>query len=247
VPNRLLVRWAASRRQHGYLTLDDLCEIAQLSDAQLDAAEMAEGARECFGLVPWDLASDASNRPHLRFLAGFTPAQRQEAASATGLQFAKMSLTQQQHFLSLALPHGPRLEEPLHSLEELTGAALRVEYTQPGWFQWGDPGLAADWTPWVVPLEPGPQGRRLLRPPIRERTREAALQAVRQLDPKIRDAAVQVRSGLGPEGAAAPVIPLEAQIFPTQLGLTIIYFPGTSNARSVRVLHHGINTWMRTW
>ena len=44
------------------------------------------------------------------------------------------------------------------------------------------------------------------------------------------------------------MIPLEAQIFPTQLGLTIIYFQGTSNARSVRVLHHGINGWHgRTW
>jgi RNA polymerase sigma-70 factor (ECF subfamily) len=247
VPNRLLVRWEASRRQHGYLTLNDLCEIAQLSDAQLDAAEMAEGARECFDLVEWHLGRDASTRPHLRFLVGFTPAQRQEATSATGLQFAKMPLTQQQQFLSLALAPGPRLEEPLHSLEELTGAALRMEYTQPGGFQWGDPGLAADWTRWVVPLEPGPQGRRLLRPPIRERTREAALQALRQLDPKIRDAAVHVRGGRSPDGAAAPVIPLEAQIFPTQLGLTIIYFQGTSNARSVRVLHHGINGWHRTW
>jgi RNA polymerase sigma-70 factor, ECF subfamily len=248
VPNRLLVRWEASRRQHGYLTLDDLCEIAQLSNAQLDAAEMAQGATECFGLVPWDLASDASTRPHLRFLAGFTPAQRQEATSATGLQFAKMPLAQQQQFLSLALAPGPRFEEPLHSLEELTGAAMRVEYTQPGGFQWGDPGLAADWTRWVVPIEPGRQGRRLLRPPVQERTREAALQAVRQLDPKIRDAALHVRGGRSPEGTAAPVIPLEAQIFPTQLGLTFIYFQGTSNARSVRVLHHGINCWHgRTW
>src|SRR5262249_25282711 len=35
VPNRLLSRWSASRREHGELTLDDLVEIAQLPDAQL--------------------------------------------------------------------------------------------------------------------------------------------------------------------------------------------------------------------
>src|SRR5262249_35496959 len=57
VPNRLLARWAAARRQHGTLTFDDLVEIAQLSDAQLDARDMAEGARELFGLAEWDLAA----------------------------------------------------------------------------------------------------------------------------------------------------------------------------------------------
>jgi RNA polymerase sigma-70 factor, ECF subfamily len=247
VPNRLLVRWADSRRQHGFLTLDDLCEIAQLSDAQLDAVEMAEGARECFGLDEWDLARNASTRPHLRFLGGFTPAQRQEAMSATGLAFTKMSLTQQQQFISLALVPDPRYEEPLQSLEELAGAALRVEYTQPGWFQWGDPGLSSDWTRWVVPIEPGRHGRRALRPPVRERTREAALQALRRLDPEIREVALHSRSGLGPQSEAAQAIPLETQIFPTELGLTITYFPGTSNARLVRVLHDGINTWHGTW
>src|SRR5262249_7385329 len=44
VPNRLLARWAAARQRQGMLTLDDLVEIAQLPDAQLDAAEMSEGA-----------------------------------------------------------------------------------------------------------------------------------------------------------------------------------------------------------
>src|SRR5205807_781951 len=77
VPNRLLTRWAAARRERGWLALDDLAEIAQLPDAPLDGAEMAEGAKHCFGLEEWDLARDPQLRPHLRFLAGFTPAQRQ--------------------------------------------------------------------------------------------------------------------------------------------------------------------------
>src|SRR5262249_43827520 len=96
VPNRLLARWAASRRRHAALTLEDLVEIPQLPDAPLDADEMAEGARECFGLVEWALAGKRLLRPHLHFLAGLTQAQRDAAMSSTGLPFTGMSLAQQQ-------------------------------------------------------------------------------------------------------------------------------------------------------
>jgi hypothetical protein len=85
VPNRLLSRWAASRRQHGLPALEDLLEIARLSDAQLDAADMAEGARECWGLREWNLPRGRFQRSHLRFLAHLTPAQRQEAASSSSM------------------------------------------------------------------------------------------------------------------------------------------------------------------
>src|SRR5207253_5497313 len=49
VPNRLLRRWVASRREHGALTLDDLVEIAQLPDAQLDShrSEERRVGKEC--------------------------------------------------------------------------------------------------------------------------------------------------------------------------------------------------------
>jgi hypothetical protein len=58
VPNRLLSRWEAARRRQGQLTLEDLVEIAQLSDPQLDGAAMAEGARDCYELREWDLVRD---------------------------------------------------------------------------------------------------------------------------------------------------------------------------------------------
>src|SRR5204862_5387155 len=69
VPNRLLSRWAAARRESARyagtpaLSLDDLVEIAQLSDPQLDAAEMADGARDGWGLAEWDLARGGVVRP----------------------------------------------------------------------------------------------------------------------------------------------------------------------------------------
>src|SRR5262249_33102473 len=99
VPNRLLARWSAARQERGSLSLDHLVEIAGLPEAQLDGAEMAEGAREIWGLREWDLARNRVLRPHLRDLALFTPEQRQQARTAEGLPFVKMTLPQQQSFI----------------------------------------------------------------------------------------------------------------------------------------------------
>jgi hypothetical protein len=232
VPNRLLRRWETVRRQHGALSLDDLVEIAQLPDAQLDGAEMAEGARECWGLTEWDLARKDWLRPHLRYLASFTPEQRQEALSPTGLAFTKMSLSQQQQFIANAIyVHG----EPLRSLDELAGAVLRVDYTQPGWFEWRTAGEGP--FRWVLPVEPGPQGRRVLRAPIRERTREAAWQAAGRAQPQVREALLQVsRHYRLPAHEASNLLQKsEIDIAPTKLYLGIIYIPGTSNRRPLHL------------
>jgi hypothetical protein len=226
VPNRLLERWAASRRQHGRLTIDDLMEIVQLSDAQLDATE---GAREIWGLEEWDLARSTVQRPHLRFLAGFTPAQREEALSPAGLAFTRMSLPQQQRFIAFGLEHDDR---PLQSLDELAGSVLRVDYTQPGWFEWRPPG--PDVLRWVVPVEPVPGGRRALRPPVRARTRQDALAAARRFDPQLQQAMRQVIHRLDPRAEATTAE--DAEIVPTRLDLTIIYVPGDTNRRPLHIL-----------
>jgi hypothetical protein len=203
VPNRLLARWAGSRRESARsatgtgptlrapapaLSLDDLIEIAQLSDQQLDAASMAEGAKEIWGLDEWDLARGAIQRRHLRFLSQCAPAQRQLAISPGGLAFTRMSLAQQQQFISLAFAYSQR--PPDVRLEDLAGANLRVRYSLPGGFAWragAGPERPADelsvvWAP----------------------TREAALQAARRLDPQV-----------GPE-----------QIVPSERALTFLYTRG---------------------
>ena len=41
------------------------------------------------------------------------------------------------------------MRPPLQSLDELEGAALRVDYTVPGSFEWRTQGPA--WLQWVVP------------------------------------------------------------------------------------------------
>jgi hypothetical protein len=181
---------------------------------------MAEGARFCFGLAEWDLACSGNLRSHLRYLAGFTPAQRQEALGGTGLAFTRMSLAQQQGFLQNALGSGA---EGLQSLEDLAGATLRVDYTVPGGFEWRGPDPA--WRQWVVPVVPGRQGTRAVRPAVRERTREAALQAARRVDPQADD----------------------AQIVPTTLKCTIIYIPSTSNSRAIHRVGLDHDLFTSTW
>jgi hypothetical protein len=214
IPNRLMARWSASRRAHGALTLDDLVEIVQLSDAQLNSPNVAEGAQNCFSLVEWSLARNTNGlRPHLRYLAQLTPSQRQQAQSAEGLPFAQMSLAQQQRFLSLAL--GPQADRLKSGLEALAGASLRVDYTLPGGFQWAKPAAGEPTGRPPGRLPPGaPNWQALLPSPVREKTREAALAAAHRLDPQAS----------------------EAQIVPTELSITIIYTLGGASGRLAPVV-----------
>jgi hypothetical protein len=173
VPNRLLLPWSRSRRQRGALSLEELLEIVQLSDAQLDATQMAEGARECYGLLEWDLARPGRIRPHLRALAQLAPAQRQAAQTSTGLAFAKLSLNQQQ--LTAGVLDG-YIRAMGTRLEELMGATLHLGYTQPGGF-----GFRLPKGPWRRPFP-------LLL--VQERTWAAALQAARRIDPGVAEAEI---------------------------------------------------------
>jgi hypothetical protein len=228
VPNRLLTRWAGSRRRHGMLPLDDLVEIAGLTDAQLDGEEMRQGAVEWWGIPEWSLLRRRNFRRHVRFLAEFTPEQRQMMQRAEGLPFGKMTLVQQQGFLSRAIQ-----ENPPRSVDELAGATLRVDYTQPGAFQWQQPDVS-NASRWALRVEPGPAGRRVLIPPIRERTREAALAAIRRAFPPITPALLAAFRQSDPMIDAEQILPQPRQIFPTEMDLVVVYIPGTATERSLR-------------
>jgi hypothetical protein len=219
VPNRLLHRWAASRREHGALTLDDLCEIASLSPAQLDAHDVAQGARVLDGLLEWELPHEGSVRCYLQHLAQFTPAQRRQMQEGRGLPFGQMTLAQQQGFLALAFGSGAEPVEPFAALaplraEDLAGASMRVDYTTPGSFEWVSP---------LALAEESPFGAELLLPRVRERTPEAALQAARRTDPR-----------------ATP-----QQVAASRLVLTILYLPGPTRPLTpggLRAGRYGIET-----
>jgi hypothetical protein len=174
VPNRLLTRWASARQQHRILTLDELTEIAGLPDAQQDAREMAEGARVCWGLAEWDLACNDALRPHLRWIAGFSPAHRQKLQQPPGLRFTELPFSQQQRFMAFAIGSDPKA---IDSLTELETAAMQVDYSLPGAFEWKAPERQSEGPPLLTP--------------VRAATREAALAAARQVDPQAQPGQIE--------------------------------------------------------
>jgi hypothetical protein len=143
---------------------------------------MAEGARAQYGLMEWVLPSMENLRDQLRFLSEFTPDQRRQAQTLDGLRFSRMTLAQQRGYLTRAFYDG---QNP--HLDDLGNAVLNVDYRLPGGFRWSPPGRWHGFRP----------------SPVRERAKEAALQAARRIDPRVE----------------------EAQIAPTQLDLVFLYTP----------------------
>src|SRR5262249_47506964 len=106
-------------------------------------------------------------------------------------------------FLALCFGAGNRHPQgaPLQpGLDELSEATLRVDYMLPGGFRWSTPETPGDRTPSWLRLSP-----------VREATREDALQAARRVDPRAT----------------------EAQIAPTELQLTVVYTPSGPGSRFV--------------
>jgi hypothetical protein len=128
VPNRLLERWAAARREHGALPLDQYVEITQLGDAPLDSDAVAEGVRVLYGLAEWDEARAPLLRGHWRLLGSLSGGLRGAAQGENGVGFAQLPLAQQQQFV--ALTFGPDAN-PQPTLEDLAGASLRVTLRKP--------------------------------------------------------------------------------------------------------------------
>jgi hypothetical protein len=126
VPNRFLEQWAEARRaNHDVLPLDSLLDMAAvLSDAQLDASAMAEGAKTLYGLAEWDQVRSGNVRGSWRLVAGLTPKQRQRLLSA-GVGFSELTVGQQQAFAREVFldPSSPGA-----ALEGLAAATLRVRY-----------------------------------------------------------------------------------------------------------------------
>lgn len=103
VSNTHLARWAAARKKQGWLTPEIMMEIAQLPNAKLDAYTMGDGARECFGLREWYLASSVYMRPHWRFLAALPSGLRNDALQEKGLPLTRLTVAQQSRWFALGL------------------------------------------------------------------------------------------------------------------------------------------------
>ncbi len=144
IPSRTLERWAASRREHGAATLDDLAEMAQTVQAlgmspdihtdipEQSSEEMAalqdisRQACACYGLMEWDLAHGPSLQMHCHFLGKLSPELRQLAASPRGLSFARLPQNLRAEFTRLGC--GSLAQRHQMGLPDLIDSTLRVVY-----------------------------------------------------------------------------------------------------------------------
>jgi hypothetical protein len=85
----------------------------------------------------------------------------------------------------------------------------------------------------MADTEPGSPRR--LRPPVRERTREAAQAAARGFDPQLRAMMVEAMRKIDPRPESIARIE-QPEITPTRHRLTIIYIPGLTSRRGLHVL-----------
>ena len=109
VPGRLLEKWAALRKKNGSLTPDELREISRLTDDQLDARSMAEGAKTLYGLEEWDWVRTENVRPIWRFYDSLPSTLRTAMQSEKGLTFSQLGLDGRQKFIAAAYQHNPDL------------------------------------------------------------------------------------------------------------------------------------------
>ena len=126
VPSRKLARWAASRREHGVLTLDDLIAIGQLSNTQLDALTTFEGALAMYNLQEWNYARSTNLRDHWRFLATVPAEMRWDLINGKELQANKLPLALQKKFIPLAV-YDPDTDKRPGS-KGMENPTLRIEY-----------------------------------------------------------------------------------------------------------------------
>jgi hypothetical protein len=79
---------------------------------------------------------------------------------------------------------------------------------------------------------------------VRERTREATLQAVRRVDPELRQALLAAACRADPRLPAELHVVEEDQIVPTRLDLAFVYIPGSTNARALFEFHPDVCGWV---
>jgi hypothetical protein len=125
IPDRLLERWAASRRKNGHLIPTDLIEIAQLTDQQLRSQHTAAAAMALYGLHEWPLASEAA-RNHLRFLGQLSRTSLQAALSDKGVAYLQLPQGLRNQFISLVFDK--EADNVRVDLDTMADATLRVIY-----------------------------------------------------------------------------------------------------------------------
>ena len=160
IPNRLLRRWIESRRRLGYVSLDDLAEIAVRRDPTLEPSSFEQALSSSYPLEEWPLTLAA--REELRFYARLDPLQRQQAQSEAGLALAALTRDQYTALVQAFEPPGD------NTLQQGSGGRFWIRLREPGVFEW------YDWVPETLLASGFP-----VQATVHEATREQAAAAVR--------------------------------------------------------------------
>ncbi len=137
VPRRLLVRWKTDAQRDGGLPLDDLLEMAGLSDQQLDSAVVGRVVEHCWDLPEWSTVGNGyvktglipqQLRQGVRLVASLDPAQRAQGASPDGILIGSLRPAQRQMLASTHVLPVPYYDP--------AAVRLRVDYVPAGQYVW---------------------------------------------------------------------------------------------------------------
>lgn len=170
VPNRLLDRWRKDRERNDSLPLDDLLEMAQLSDVQLNSLTLAQGVRHCLGLEEWGILDNPMTprrfditRPLARFLSDMPQTLRQSALQPEGIPVTALPSAQQEAFTRLVSRRG-------FQFPSWEGMRLHILYIPSGRYVY----------PSGMALTDAPIEKRVI-----EKTMEKAYAATKRIDPNV--------------------------------------------------------------
>jgi hypothetical protein len=138
VPARFLQRWQDDRVKEAGLPLDDLLEIAGMTDTQLDSAIVGRMVERCWGLPEWGIVANTGFRigigptevrPYARLLAELPPLFRRPALQPGGVAFEQLPPQQQEDLARILLKRGRKPDI-------LPGLRFHYDYIPSGRYVW---------------------------------------------------------------------------------------------------------------
>lgn len=126
IPNRAIARWEQARKDEGALGTEALCEMAQLTDEQLDSRANARYLSERSQLLEWRWVSGLKN--HWRLLATLSRGQREQALGG-GIALSSLGFGLQEQFMHNVFARSTSSSQEWPALEWQREAQFAVKYT----------------------------------------------------------------------------------------------------------------------
>jgi hypothetical protein len=131
VPTRLLTHWQQDGAAKEGMPLQDVLEMAQLSDDQLDADAVDAGIRQCWRMQEWALMGHNSLiRTPARLTAQLTAQQLDTAQGDEGLALSELTPNRQEEWATFLIQ---QRHTPPQLLPELR---LHIDYVPQGRYVW---------------------------------------------------------------------------------------------------------------